>query len=1688
MKRPALIGTLFTLLFFVVGIFSPAWGASRQDYYDWGPYYATSPKVLGFRFSSLEELPPFTLPESAEASSPGIIPGNPLYPIERFAEGVQLAFTFNPEQRQLTQLSFAGERLSEAQESIERGNPSAFAQAISNYENTLAAVTSRLDQTPNVLSQVEEVVATHAVLLENISFSAPPTTSQDLSSAIESAHETLDNVSEASGEPVIPEGFATSLQKLKDQGLMTSEEVEKLYGLESRSQVREEIEKLASVGLFPIAEITRLDTAIEEQYPDAFEHALNNLEFAELRTYQALPAPSDEIAGKIGAWLAGPSDTPSPPEIRPYLYTVRARELAGEINFSQFESGQQAEVTKLYPEEAVKNPTYSSVTPVESPAPTPSPTSEPGAEESTTASEELIQNYIPAPTGPIPGDFTYFGKRIGETFRLATTFDREARLEYRMRLAEERLSEASHLYSNSDRSDEYQNTLERYQTEVGRISDGLKNYPVSLEREGLAKRLESQASRHEAIFETGLIPPPEENPQIIGEVIAETQKAMDRSADALGKPALPPALGFRLQDLKAQGVILEEEIAGLTESTSREEVREKIKKLGEEGSIPPAEAKRLDEAQNLTIPTNFNQLIEVRKVEELQTLRAIQTELAQTPTLKSTNDAITSRVGGLTAAIDISLINPEDLSGNDALLAAYEGIRANATPRPINGGQFSNVPTTTDVDSATCPIGAVFKESEGCVWENTGKKINDYEQYKCDGPRQYYSFQAKTCVPYTGTGGAGANNDYQPICPAGYTWDWSAQSCETSKGVGSELKQYQCKQGNYYSFGSSTCVSFPKKGEPWPDDAAPKCDGDGTFWDWSQGKCRPEPSPAPRTDIADLDVPQPVFVTPESPFYFIKRSFEGVQSALAITPGLKARVRISQARERFAEAYDALSNGNEEDFQKVLGEYTERMQDLYNDLGGRNLSDAARKAVADRITQTAAEQNLLLGKAKVLASEDSQAAISAASSINLLGIDKAADIRGEPAIPDEVRERIEGMTPEMITDEKKAEILGAESRVEARIELTNLATNGLLTPTETAFLNEPLGEADFNAQVKLEELQKLREVADLTQQSEEIDEKIKENEDVVQKLEEFERTFEPGDSVDAEIRPYVRLTRIDEVAQTIRPDLVNLQNFGNRKDVQLAIATLQQEQRPTKEAFRQVEDFRRRNPNSPLPPNLARIEALSFSLGVRDSAEACFLPSPPFPANTPCPAPGAAIPFSSYYSSYSSNFPGIGGFGQNWQQPTQAVDKDGKPLVYGQGPTPASPGACPDGYHWMYDSGGWCMSNSGSYGSSYSYTPTGPGANYTPYSPYYTAPGAPPGTYGYPVDGSYQTSNYYYGAPSYYGPAPNYYTTNPPSGTVPGSGPRPISPGQCPSGYHWMSDSGGWCMANGGTYVPTGTYTSYPYGSTTSDTPPPGGYNCGGQSGGFSWDGSRCAVASPNLNQSSCGPGYYWSNGSCFPNSGGGGYSTTSSYQYGCTPGYFWDGSKCVAGSYEGSGWSDTSARSQSWCQPPSSGCGSNSYWDYGSCYCRASNTYYGGGGSTPSNQCQGLSCGGGAWLDYSTCSCRYSGGSGTSSTGSPITCYPPSQGCPGGWYDYGTCSCKTSSSTSTTSSGSSGSSSGSCPSGYHWMSDNGGWCMADGGGSSTTSTTTTSSPAPAPTTETQPPPPSSEPAPPPQEPPPPSP
>jgi len=92
---------------------------------------------------------------------------------------------------------------------------------------------------------------------------------------------------------------------------------------------------------------------------------------------------------------------------------------------------------------------------------------------------------------------------------------------------------------------------------------------------------------------------------------------MDRAADALNEPAIPIDLLTRLNALRGQGIITQEEVATFTQAKSREEARKIFTNFVQQGTVPEADFKRFDTGQAKYFQNDFNKAVEIKKFDEL---------------------------------------------------------------------------------------------------------------------------------------------------------------------------------------------------------------------------------------------------------------------------------------------------------------------------------------------------------------------------------------------------------------------------------------------------------------------------------------------------------------------------------------------------------------------------------------------------------------------------------------------------------------------------------------------------------------------------------------------------------------------------------------------------------------------------------------------------------------------------------------------------------------------------------------------------------------------------------------------------------------------------------------------------------------------------------------------------------------
>jgi len=235
-----ILPSVFILILALLSVAPSVSASPSTSYYDWGPYYNVREQVLGVAFSSSENLPAPVIPKDAmPPHAQGILPGNPLYTFEIFTENIQLALTFNPVQKEVQRLAFASERLSEVKTLIDQGRPDLANNAASIYKNTMDTVSQNTQSlfsqnvqgSADLVGRVEETAASHAVAAQSLVFSSPPNAVRSWDKVIDATEKAMDITATVLDQPAIPENLSVSIQELKEQGLITPEESDKLYAL-----------------------------------------------------------------------------------------------------------------------------------------------------------------------------------------------------------------------------------------------------------------------------------------------------------------------------------------------------------------------------------------------------------------------------------------------------------------------------------------------------------------------------------------------------------------------------------------------------------------------------------------------------------------------------------------------------------------------------------------------------------------------------------------------------------------------------------------------------------------------------------------------------------------------------------------------------------------------------------------------------------------------------------------------------------------------------------------------------------------------------------------------------------------------------------------------------------------------------------------------------------------------------------------------------------------------------------------------------------------------------------------------------------------------------------------------------------------------------------------------------------------
>ena len=330
----------------------------------------TRGQVLGLAAFAQEPLAsasalPISLPNEVAISQPRLTtPDKPFYFLKTSLENVQLFLTFDPLKKLEYRSDLANERLSEIKYLLDNGASSRITQISNVYNDLLGELQNQLK---NLKSQGRDVSALaaktgkQAVLGQIFAESLDSNTDSSLTNLrailLSSSQKILDTSADVRSESPIPEELRLSIESLSKDGILTPEQTTLLFSLKSREEVRKELNKLNEQGYFPLVELRKIDLGVKENFPEHYQKTIENLKYAELKSYGNLSLDKDllaqlEEAQKVSKEGIGTTN------LKNKLILKRITDLTRELDFQKLQPDQRSEIGGLFAKFVKDNPTF----------------------------------------------------------------------------------------------------------------------------------------------------------------------------------------------------------------------------------------------------------------------------------------------------------------------------------------------------------------------------------------------------------------------------------------------------------------------------------------------------------------------------------------------------------------------------------------------------------------------------------------------------------------------------------------------------------------------------------------------------------------------------------------------------------------------------------------------------------------------------------------------------------------------------------------------------------------------------------------------------------------------------------------------------------------------------------------------------------------------------------------------------------------------------------------------------------------------------------------------------------------------------------------------------------------------------------------------------------------------------------
>ena len=320
----------YLLIYLVVGVPLVQATTVSPSYYDWSSTLEVGQsKVLGLTSSAQESPPLEYLRFNRYVFGGDLTPINPFYFIKPLQENIQLTFTFNQKAKDELRVQIAGERLEEIQKLATSDNTRAITLAANAYRRAMTALSDNItlpkeqnDNVDGLLGRLEEETAKHNVVLEQVRVQVPDQAEDAISSALEASWKGTDIIADLKDRPAVSPDLVSRLQSFKSQGLLTTEEVNKLVSVKSRVEAREEIGKYVNEGIVSESDLFRLNETAKSFYPEEFYKINETLKFQEMQKLED-QKPDDVTLNKIQSFAKTykPGDQ-VPVELRKYWVPV----------------------------------------------------------------------------------------------------------------------------------------------------------------------------------------------------------------------------------------------------------------------------------------------------------------------------------------------------------------------------------------------------------------------------------------------------------------------------------------------------------------------------------------------------------------------------------------------------------------------------------------------------------------------------------------------------------------------------------------------------------------------------------------------------------------------------------------------------------------------------------------------------------------------------------------------------------------------------------------------------------------------------------------------------------------------------------------------------------------------------------------------------------------------------------------------------------------------------------------------------------------------------------------------------------------------------------------------------------------------------------------------------------------------